>query len=85
MEELSTSIPTAHIGVGSEDVIEDPVDTNGVWAIGVAVDFHEEKDGPFVLVICSGIPGPRCEFRVSIEGDGALAYCEAGFDETTGP
>ena len=85
MEEPSTSLPAAHIGVGSEDVIEDPVDTIGVWAIGVAVDLHEEKDGPFVLMVCSGIPGPGCEFRVGFEGDGALAYREAGFDEAAGP
>ena len=65
-------------------MVEDPVDAIGVGAVGVAVDFHEEKNGPFVLVVRSGVPGPGCELRVRFECGGAFAYCEAGLDEPRG-
>ena len=45
------------------------------------MDFHEEIDRPLVLVVRSSVPGPRCQSRVGVEYNGALAYCEAGLDE----
>ncbi len=45
------------------------------------MDFHEEIDRPFVLVVRSSVPGPRRQSRVGIEYDGALADCEAGLDK----
>ena len=65
-------------------MVEDPVDAIGVGVQGVAVDFHEEEDGSFVLVVCSSVPGPGCKIWVGIEFDGAFAYCEAGLDEPRG-
>lgn len=64
-------------------MVEDSVDAVAVRAVGVAVDFHEEEDASFVLVVRSGVPGPGGEIGIRVEGCGALAYCEAGLDETT--
>ena len=62
-------------------MVDDLVDATGVGTIGVAVDFHEEEDGSFVLVVCSGVPSPRCEIGIGVKYGGALTYCEVGLDE----
>lgn len=85
MQEISTSLPISRVRDSPEDVVEDVVDAFCVGVVGVAVDYHEERDGSFVLVVCFGVPGPGCELRVSLECYGALAYCKAGGNEPIGP
>ena len=84
LQESSASVSAAEVGGGSEDVVEDAVDAIGVGTVWVAVDFHEEEDAIFVLVVCSGVPGPRSEVQVGVELGAVLAYCEAGLNEPVG-
>ena len=82
MEKVSASLRAAQVGGSFEDMVQDLVDAIGVAGRGFAIDFHEEIDRSVVLLECSGVPGPGCEVRVGVEGDGAFAYCEARFDES---
>lgn len=78
LEDVAIPLPRGHVlGGRAEDVVEDAVDALGVGAVGVAVGFHEEEDGPFVSVVRSGVPDPGGQLRVSFERDGALADCKA--------
>ena len=81
MQEVSASLPATQIGGTSKDEVENVVDAFRARAIGFAVNIHKETDGSFVLMVCSSVPGPGCELRVSFECDGALTYCDAGGNE----
>ena len=79
LEEAAAAVAAVGVGRGgAEDVVEDAVDALGVGREWVAVEFHEEEDGAFVLVVGAGVPGPFRDVRVRVERDGALAYREAG-------
>lgn len=79
LEEAAAAVAGVGVGRGgAEDVVEDAGDAVGVGRQGVAVEFHEEEDGAFVLVVRAGVPGPFGDVRVRVERDGALADREAG-------
>ena len=84
LQHVSAPLPAAHARKTSKDVVQHRVDSFGVRAHWVSVDFHQKEDGGFVLVVRSGVPGPGRESGVSIERDGALAYGQARVDKTRG-
>ena len=77
LEEMSAPLSAACAGETAKDVIQDHVDAVCVWAQRVSVQFHEEKDGGFVLVVSSSVPYPGCELRIDLERHGTFADCQA--------
>ena len=84
LQHVSAPLPAAHARETSKNVVQHRVDSIGVRAHWVTVDFHQKEEGLFVMVVCSGVPSPGRESWVSIERYGALAYGQTRVDKTRG-